>query len=228
MKTPCNVILDLIPLYHDKVCSQESRDLVDEHIKECRSCEKALDALKDEQTAAADFSYEAKPIKAISALWKKSKTKAFLKGGAITLLACALLIGAYVFLTQWKGLPVSADVLEVSELSQLSDGSIVFHLFVNDNKNLYFTKFTVTDDGRFYLTPMHSVIETKRAYDIGGFSQYHVFYPPGYDAEPTYPGITLPQNVKEIYVGPVGDGTLVWENGMELPEASSELEDYVR
>lgn len=35
MKTPCNVIRDLLPLYQDSVCSPESRQLVAEHLEEC-------------------------------------------------------------------------------------------------------------------------------------------------------------------------------------------------
>ncbi len=34
----CNVIKDLIPLYIDECCSEETARLVDEHLKECESC----------------------------------------------------------------------------------------------------------------------------------------------------------------------------------------------
>ena len=38
MKTDCNIIRDLLPLYADDVCSKESRALVDEHLQECPDC----------------------------------------------------------------------------------------------------------------------------------------------------------------------------------------------
>ncbi len=38
MKYPCNLIKDLIPLYYDKVCSEESRKIVEEHLQECSEC----------------------------------------------------------------------------------------------------------------------------------------------------------------------------------------------
>ena len=38
MKTDCDVIRDLLPLYADDVCSKESRALVDEHLQECPDC----------------------------------------------------------------------------------------------------------------------------------------------------------------------------------------------
>lgn len=43
MKVKCAVINDLLPLYVDDVLSQESRELVEEHIKECEACRKTLE-----------------------------------------------------------------------------------------------------------------------------------------------------------------------------------------
>ena len=36
----CEIIRDLIPLYLDKVCSEDSRKLVEEHLAECSECRK--------------------------------------------------------------------------------------------------------------------------------------------------------------------------------------------
>ena len=38
MKLNCKVIQDLLPLYVDKICSDESRELVDEHLEQCNNC----------------------------------------------------------------------------------------------------------------------------------------------------------------------------------------------
>ena len=43
MKVKCAVINDLLPLYVDDVLSKESRELVEEHIRECESCRKTLE-----------------------------------------------------------------------------------------------------------------------------------------------------------------------------------------
>jgi hypothetical protein len=42
----CNVIKDLIPLYIDGCCSEESATAVLEHIQECPSCKKLLEEMK--------------------------------------------------------------------------------------------------------------------------------------------------------------------------------------
>ena len=38
----CKIIQDLLPLYRDEVCSQESRHAVDEHIQSCPHCAEVL------------------------------------------------------------------------------------------------------------------------------------------------------------------------------------------
>ena len=38
MKLSCEVIKDLLPLYYDKVCSEETKVIVEEHLNECENC----------------------------------------------------------------------------------------------------------------------------------------------------------------------------------------------
>ena len=38
----CDVVRDLLPLYVDSVCSEESRALVEEHTASCPECAKIL------------------------------------------------------------------------------------------------------------------------------------------------------------------------------------------
>ena len=40
MKITCNIIEDLLPLYVDDMVSEDSRKLVEEHLKECPACRK--------------------------------------------------------------------------------------------------------------------------------------------------------------------------------------------
>ena len=35
---PCNVIIDLLPLYNEGGCSEESRQIVEEHLQNCENC----------------------------------------------------------------------------------------------------------------------------------------------------------------------------------------------
>ncbi len=42
----CNVVKDLIPLYIDECCSDESRKIVTEHIENCAACKKFLEKME--------------------------------------------------------------------------------------------------------------------------------------------------------------------------------------
>ena len=48
MKYNCKVIQDLLPLYTDGICSDVSAQIVEEHLKECASCEKIAKELQDD------------------------------------------------------------------------------------------------------------------------------------------------------------------------------------
>lgn len=47
MKIPCTVVKDLLPLYHDNVCSPETAALVEEHLRECESCQEEFHRLEE-------------------------------------------------------------------------------------------------------------------------------------------------------------------------------------
>ena len=53
----CDIIQDLLPLYHDGVCSAASQAAVKEHLASCKTCREALSALDaplpEKQKAAA-------------------------------------------------------------------------------------------------------------------------------------------------------------------------------
>jgi len=46
MKTDCEIIRDLLPLYVDDICSDRSREMVDEHLQECPACSDMLQKLQ--------------------------------------------------------------------------------------------------------------------------------------------------------------------------------------
>ena len=40
MNKDCEIIRDLLPLYVDDVCSTETKELVEKHLKNCNECQK--------------------------------------------------------------------------------------------------------------------------------------------------------------------------------------------
>jgi len=48
MTNNCAIVRDLFPSYLDGLCSQESEDFIEQHIKSCESCKEILNNLKTE------------------------------------------------------------------------------------------------------------------------------------------------------------------------------------
>ena len=40
MNYPCHMIQDLLPLYLDGVCSEESKEIIEQHLSTCPTCQK--------------------------------------------------------------------------------------------------------------------------------------------------------------------------------------------
>lgn len=101
MKISCEIIRDLLPLYHDGVCSNESRQMIEEHLSECENCKAELKAMDDmliipdkKQNLA-----DAEAVKNLSKKWKKGMFKSLLKGILITLAVVVLFaLALYLFM----------------------------------------------------------------------------------------------------------------------------------
>ena len=61
MKIPCDLILDLLPLYQNNLCSEGSETIITEHLATCENCNKVLDkmeSLVDVPTREEDAAFE--------------------------------------------------------------------------------------------------------------------------------------------------------------------------
>ena len=45
-KISCNVIQDIMPLYVDEIVSEDTKKLVEEHLKECEDCRKEMEKMR--------------------------------------------------------------------------------------------------------------------------------------------------------------------------------------
>lgn len=122
-KIPCNVIRDLLVLHEDNVCSEESRQIIEEHIAECEECKELYEKTKKELPVkdALDESMEILS-EAFKKLQRKLTTKRLILGGLITLSVFAAYI-AWGFLQDWVNIVPSKDI-QVTELYELENGDI--------------------------------------------------------------------------------------------------------
>ena len=93
MSKQCKIVEDLLPLYHDGVCSEESRQMVDEHLAQCEDCRKILDQIDGELVSPQAKDADIKPLKNISKAVKKGKKEALITGISIALIVILVLFG---------------------------------------------------------------------------------------------------------------------------------------
>lgn len=102
MKTPCNVIRDLLPLYQDGVCSPESCQLVAEHLEECDTCRVEWERMHAPLPTDHPHVEERTVVEAASSAWKRGRRGAFRKGfviAAVLVVAVSAVIGIWVYTT---------------------------------------------------------------------------------------------------------------------------------
>lgn len=107
MKISCEIIKDLLPLYLDGVCSDDSKALIEEHLVECDNCKAELQAMKRELfvNRKEQNLQEAEAVKKLSRRWKKGMMKSVLKGVLITLLVIAAVALVLYLFVDIRALP---------------------------------------------------------------------------------------------------------------------------
>ena len=98
MKIPCAVIRDLLPLYAEDLTSEESKQVVDEHLADCPDCRARLEALRQPAAPEPDAAETLRGVK-----------KSLRRRRLLTALLAALL----VFLPLFSLLARSTDKIAV-------------------------------------------------------------------------------------------------------------------
>ncbi len=70
---PCSVVEDLLPLYIDGICSNESKEMIEAHIKDCQKCQMKINQMNygiPEKDIEENLN-ESKMLGKLSDIWKK-------------------------------------------------------------------------------------------------------------------------------------------------------------
>lgn len=221
----CPVVKDLIPLYVDEVCSEESRTLIESHVAVCQSCMAELEGMAGPLSLPLEkaeiHKKESEGLQAVAAVWKRTKSKAFGKGVLLSTLCAGMLLLGYTGLFRWNVMPVSSNIVSISDVSQLEDGSIAFHLRLTDGYDLNEVRYSMGEDGRFYMTPYRPVVKSKPLTKEGLFNTYYDLGRIQTEAYQAKYGQDA--KITSLYLGTKDDPILIWEEGMELPEATEQV-----
>ncbi len=243
-KISCDVIKDLMVLYDDNVCSEESRRLVEEHIRECGECrrlyETAAAGLPDislEKDGKAD---DAENGDEMSETFRRACKKLERKITYRHILTVWITIWVIVILatiwTEWLNYQINvvpSEDIQVTELYELADGSVYCTFKCKDVITAVNTSAIKVPEGMRY----------KECDD--GWQEVYFQYPGIFFGNPVdkmvygdevsiiFPkvdnGYGGTHKCKTIYYGRKNkdDKLIVWEEGQVLEPAPEEIEKKV-
>lgn len=101
----CEIVQDLLPLYHDGVTNEVTREAVASHLERCESCAMEYRLLKSPLPVEEEPSTKAK----FTAMMKDQKHKQLLRVITAVALACVVLLSGFYVLTEVPLVPIPAS-----------------------------------------------------------------------------------------------------------------------
>jgi hypothetical protein len=78
----------------------------------------------------------------------------FLKRGIVGISLITFVVLGYFGLYHWEIISVSTDAVEISDVSIMEDGTIVYHAKITDGYILNRLIYNLDREGNFYITPL--------------------------------------------------------------------------
>lgn len=228
MDCPCGIIQDLLPSCLEGVCSPETEKTIKQHLSQCEDCRQYFSDMQEEN---AQFEHEMAQLEKWGILWMlrelfdwfRRHYRMVLRGVALLAAACVVLTAGYHAwhgLTQADCIPVSSKDYQVEKVLQLQDGDIFCSYYVRYHST--FTHHYVITDNIVYFPAMRPVLD--RTYStLEKHGGCWIMNPDSVwdENNQTY----IP--VEAIYLGNPDDCVLIWQQGMDLPIASSEQQTWI-
>jgi len=146
MKNSCEIVKDLLPLYHDDVCSNKSRSMVEEHLLECDACKKYLNSMNSDfiQSDIEKTTEQAKFDK-LKGIKKKLFRKKIMISAISVLCTIVILFGGFSLIFHYQmPIPYEDELLSVD----ITDDGVIDIVFNGeDYYGSYGLTKTIEKDG---------------------------------------------------------------------------------
>ena len=148
MKYSCEIVKDLLPLYHDGVCSEESTAMVEQHLSECESCKKYYTALCESDCVEAMSCSQAEELKKAES-FHSVKRRIFRKEIIAALCAVFLLLALFLGASAvMKGMEKNVVCQDHNLTVSSVDGDLVARLAGSSWDSSQIKTVSVSSDGR--------------------------------------------------------------------------------
>lgn len=194
-------------------CSPYSRAVIDSHLTTCSRCRRLLSDLQTSVFCPASAG-EAVSLGSVEKAAKKRQKKDLLMGFVYTLFLGAGVLAVLLILQCHVSFCLPQDHVGVNHVVQLSDGTISFNLWLKDGVG--WLEYQFAEDGSLYLVPKRSLFAQKEKNSIWWNTLMNSISGREPD-EPSTFGRVLPSSTPGIYIGQIGQGIPIWEQGSTLP-----------
>lgn len=204
------IAADLLPLYHDGVCSAESKAAVEEHLQNCKICRDALAAMDTplpSEQAAANLQ-EADGMRSLSQKLKKGRHRALFVGLLVGLLLCLAVFGGLWLAGDVLTRPVSADDLLFTVYQVPNQDAVLIHWeYKTDREAFMIFTFRDEPDGRHYF--VERPLLKKSFFKTQEVAQAHTV------------AVAFEKDEPACYFDVGDESVLLWQNGVptDLPTA---------
>ena len=217
-KIPCEIIRDLLPLYQDDICSEKSRNAIEEHIKECESCRTYLKKMECEIPIGTDKTggtdEEWKGFREFSEKVSKRLNRRIVMAGGVVFLICMMLLVVLSSdaVQSYHLSRIAAKDIKAEEVYQLKDGRLYIHV----KSRCRFTGLS------YPQTDMDTDTETvaeKDAVEAIREPKNTVTYEVSMDSSINpFAGLMYITSKEAAYVIPFEDGQIITDNGTKASE----------
>ncbi|MCR5794291.1 MAG: zf-HC2 domain-containing protein [Solobacterium sp.] len=111
MKNECSVVQDLLPLYAEKLTSEDTNEFIEEHLAGCEECSHVLKGL---QADVPQIQEEELPLKQLSAVYKKNRLETVLCAVFIVM-SIAISVFSWITAPQYLALKDAVAYIDAKE-----------------------------------------------------------------------------------------------------------------
>lgn len=160
MKYPCDLIQDLLPLYLDDICSEDSKKDIEKHLSECSDCKQFYAAMCEIGKTEIDI-HNADHERQKAASFQAVKKKLFQK--QIMIAAASIILFVVIAFAIIGVLKSSVKVVEYKDNISVSmiDGSLVGRLNGSQQTYVQIKRTTITKNGQENNYLFYCVSDTK-------------------------------------------------------------------
>jgi hypothetical protein len=217
-ETKCTIIQDILPLYIDEVVSQDTKEMVDEHLQHCARCKKEYESMKRDLYIPVENKESL--FNNISKRWRKKKVMISIVSILVTAI---ILTGAFLYVFYYETvIPYSEDLIKIERQEDNQLGAHYFgesyacvhlthpmSLEIDGKKRnvsfIFYTKTIADSPSRNLINNEKGLNEQEYIFNLAESEKIDAVYYVDYDVKKITAG-------KDSWVSILDRAVLIWEN----------------